>query len=131
MKESFAEKQRTSTKEEDRTNIILIAAGIAGIGLLFVLPVNWWVVIISFVVFGIVSVLIASQIGGNGDAMTIVFAVLMVLSLCGSLFLGYVTRSTDFSSSSSSKTNNAACSIPGFVNEYNKGTSGANRINCK
>ena len=28
-------------------------------------------------------------------------------------------------------TKNAACSMPGFVNDYNKGTSGANRINCK
>ena len=44
----------------------------------------------SFVVFAIVSVLIASQIGGNGDVQMMTFLVLIVLSLGVSFFLGYV-----------------------------------------
>ena len=114
-KDDFYEKKQGSVnvlknykKDEDRTNAILIAAGIAGIGLLFVLPVNWWIVVGSFVVFAIVSVLIASQIGGNGDAQMMTFLVLIVLSLGGSFFLGYVGHSTDFSSSNYSSSSSSA-----------------------
>ena len=109
-------------KKEDKTKAILICLGVATVVLLFVLPVNWWVVIGSLVVCSLVTTLIAAQIS-NGNVMIVVFTVLAVASVIVSLFLGYaahVGSSGYVDKNYADKEKPAICSMPSAVAEMKK-----------